>query len=310
MADKKRYTKPALTFEQQLDKLLKRGIQVEREPEALQTLSQVSYYRLSAYWYPFRKRDEDGCVLSNVVQGTNFNQILDLYNFDRKLRLCVLDGLERVEVLIRTKLSYHIGHRYKAFGHLDPSNFHEKFNHSEWLRRVTASVVESSDEFLKHFERNYQGFPNVPIWMLTEVMSMGALSRLFKGLKNEKKSGYEDKQQIANAFGMHYKQLQDWLHVLTYVRNVCAHHSRLWNRELAIRPERIRNANWLPPKTPRNDRVFIIILMMHQMLKCQPDAAEWKLSIETLLLQASESEILRAGMGLPMDWKSHPLWQA
>lgn len=129
------------------------------------------------------------------------------------------------------------------------------------------SVEESSDEFLKHFARNYKDFPNVPIWMLTEVMSMGALSRLYKGMRNDTKAGFEDKQLIANESSMHYKQLQDWLHVLTYVRNVCAHHSRLWNRELAIRPEKSRNANWLPPKTPRNDRIFIIILMVNKLLK-------------------------------------------
>jgi len=308
MADKKYYKKPALTFEQQLQKLRDRGIKLECEDEALRVFSQVSYYRLSAYWYPFRIRDEQGNVQSALKPGTSFNQVIELYNFDRKLRSLVLEGLEQVEILIRTKLSYYIGHTYDAFGYLDPQNFHPKFKHEEWIQRITSSVEESSDEFLKHFQRNYRGFPEVPIWMLTEVMSMGALSRLYKGMRNDKKAGQEDKQNIANEFNMHYRQLQDWLHVLTYVRNVCAHHSRLWNRELAIRPERIRNGNWLPPKTPRNDRIFIIFLMVKQLLRDKPEIMEWKTAIEELIAPHSDNELMRAAMGLPKDWQRHPLW--
>lgn len=308
MAEKRRYEKPALTYEQQLQKLRGRGMEVECEQEALRALSQVSYYRLSAYWYPFRVRHDHGNVQSELEPGTSFNQIVELYNFDRKLRSQVLEGLEQIEILVRTKLSYYIGHTYDAFGHLNPRNFHPKFNHAEWLQRVTLSVEESSDEFLKHFQRNYRRFPDVPIWMLTEVMSMGALSRLYKGMQNDKKKGHEDKQMIANEFNMHYRQLQDWLHVLTYVRNVCAHHSRLWNRELAIRPERIRNANWLPPLTPRNDRVFVILLMINRLLSDTLEIAEWTRSIENLLTPHSNNRFVKAAMGIPDNWQKHPLW--
>lgn len=308
MAEKRRYNKPALTFKQQLNKLRERGLEIESENEALHALSQVSYYRLSAYWYPFRVRDDEGNVQSVLQPRTSFNQIIELYNFDRELRSLVLAGLEQVEISIRTTLSYYIGHTYDAFGHLDSENFHPQFKHEEWMQRVTLSVEESSDEFLKHFQRNYIGFPKVPIWMLTEVMSMGALSRLYKGMRNDKKIGQVDKQNIANDFNMHYKQLQDWLHVLTYVRNVCAHHSRLWNRELAIRPERIRNANWLPPHTPRNDRIFVILLMIKQLLRNNQQVIDWKAAIEELLNPYSDNEFMRAAMGFPRDWTRHPLW--
>lgn len=90
--------------------------------------------------------------------------------------------------------------------------------------------MRSQEDFISHFKVNYDGFPRLPVWMATEVMSFGVLSKLFNALKNE------DKREIAKIYHLHPKTLADWLHVLTYIRNICAHHSRLWNKKLAIRP--------------------------------------------------------------------------
>lgn len=305
----KKYNKPALTFEQQLNHLVSRGLQVDNHSDALQQLASISYYRLSAYWYPFRKRNIEGDVVSFFVPHSNFKQVIDLYEFDRKLRLLVLDALERVEVSVRTQITYHMGHKYGAFGYLDPQNFHERFNHTQWISRLNGEIHRSSDEFVNHYKTKYTDFPNIPIWMLTEVMSFGSLSFFYEGLRNARESGIEDKRIVADYFNLHHKRLGNWLHTLTYVRNVCAHHSRLWNRKLAIRPDKAKQAEWLPPVTPRSDRIFYILLILRQLLRVSGNGNEWAMEVSQLIKPIIEIDSYRIAMGIPGDWVEHPIWK-
>lgn len=305
----KKYNKPALTFEQQLEHLASRGLQIDNQSDALQQLTSISYYRLSAYWYPFRKRNTDETVSSFFSPNSSFEEVVGLYEFDRKLRLLVLDALERIEVSVRTKITYHIGHKYGAFGYLDPKNFHEKFNHAKWVSRLNNEVHRSSDEFVNHYKTKYTDYPNIPIWMLTEVMSFGSLSFFYEGLQNSQKLGVEDKKAVANYFDLHHKRLGNWLHTLTYVRNVCAHHSRLWNRKLAIRPDKAKQSEWLPPMTPRSDRIFYILLILRQLLRASGNGDEWAIQINQLITPIAATNSYRVAMGLPPNWVEHPIWK-
>lgn len=303
------YSKPALSFRQQLEHLVNHGLVVENTLEALQILSSVSYYRLSGYWYPFRLRDEHGAVGSDFVQNTNFMQVVELYEFDRRLRSLVLEALERIEIAVRTRITYHMGHRYGAFAHADPSNFHTGFDHAKWLKKLEDETQRSSDQFIRHYKSKYEGFPCIPVWMLTEVISFGALSFLYTGLRNDQKSGIEDKKAISDCFSLHYKRFGDWLHTLTYIRNICAHHSRLWNRELAIRPDKVKQTEWVPPLTPRNDRIFYILLMLRYLLRQSGSEGNWATEITILLEPIASNEVYRKSMGMPENWKEHPLWK-
>lgn len=121
---KKPYIKPPFTFEQQIEQLIARGLRVEDKKATILSLSSINYYRLSAYWYPFKERNSKGEVLDQFVESSGFNQVLSLYEFDRKLRLLMLDAIERVEVAIRAQITYHLSHQYGAFGYLNPKNFH------------------------------------------------------------------------------------------------------------------------------------------------------------------------------------------
>lgn len=303
------YNKPALTFEDQLKKLESKGMIITNKADALIQLSSISYYRLSGYWYPFRKRDDQGNVTSEFEGGTTIEQALELYEFDRQLRSLVLDAIERVEVAIRTQITYHMAHTYGAFAHADSKNFHPGFNHASWLRKLEDETTRSSDEFIRHFKTKYNGFPTIPVWMLTEVMSLGALSFFYKGLHNNQKAGVEDKKAVAQHFNVHHKRLGNWLHILTYVRNICAHHSRLWNRELAIRPDQSKSAEWLPPLTPRNDRIFYILLMLRHLLRGTGNGDIWADEVTRLLNTFATTAQRRAAMGMPEKWDEHPVWR-
>jgi abortive infection bacteriophage resistance protein len=303
------YQKAPLSFSQQVSHLAGKGMIFYDKSAAERTLACISYYRLSGYWYPFRVRDSQNTVTDQFQANTHFSDVVSLYEFDRQLRTLVLDAIERVEVAVRTQFTYHMGHRYGAFAHTDQQNFHPSFGHAKWLAKLDEETKRSRDDFIRHYRDKYAGFPAIPIWMLTEVMSLGALSFGYNGLQNNQKQGVEDKKAIAEYFNLHYKSLGDWLHTLTYIRNLCAHHNRLWNRALAIKPDRGKNKAWMPPLTPRNDRVFYVLLMLRHLLKATDNGTYWQASINQLLAQVEPQKRWRAAMGLPENWREHPLWK-
>lgn len=293
------YSKPPLTIEEQLKKFIKRGLIVSDEVNATKTLSSIGYYRLSGYLHPLRERDAKGLVLDKFVDNSNWNTALTLYEFDRKLRLLVLDALERVEVAIRCQLVYHFSHSYGPFGYTKSINFHEAFNHEFWLTGITKETNRSSEAFIKHYQSKYEGYPELPLWMLAEVLSLGSLSYAYGGLKND------DKKVISSYFNVHHKSLSDWLHSLSYIRNVCAHHSRLWNRKLSIRIEAIKNPPWTPAIKPRNDRIFCIILILKHLLVATGNNKEWVVNLRDLIRPIAKDDRWRNAMGLPSDWETY-----
>ena len=296
------FAKPVLAYAAQAAQLIQRGMVVDDVPAAEAALARVSYYRLSAYWHPFRQRDAAGKLLDTLHPGTRFDTVLGLYEFDRQLRLLVLDAMERVEVALRTAVTHQIGIAYGAFGHEDAANFHPQFDHADWVARLRDETTRSSDAFVGHYRAKYHGFPVLPIWMTTELISLGALSRLYKGMLPS------DKRAVAAPLNIHPKRLQDWLHVLTYVRNVCAHHSRLWNRELAIRAMAMPEAGWQPPLLPRQDRLFCVLLILRQLLRQTGNGTDWRDQCQALLTPVVSDARWRAAMGMSPNWMAHPYW--
>ena len=297
------YIKKALTLQDQLALLISRGLEVDDQNEAIHKLSHISYYRLSGYAYPLRLRDGSGKVQEDFVPGSTWSEVIRLYEFDRQLRMSILSALEKVGVAVRTQLTFHFSHKYGPFGYCDAINFHPHFKHAAWHSKVTDEITQSNDEFIKHFRSTYDGYPKVPMWMMTEVISLGRLSHLYVGLQNE------DKKLVSRFFNIHHKRLGDWLHALTYIRNACAHHSRLWNRELAIRPDLVKEVEWLPPMTPRNDRIFYILLTIRYLLNSIFEGKAWTANINTLIEDIVTNPQWRAAMGIPADYLAHPLWR-
>ena len=297
------YTKSPLTFEQQLQQLKKRGLIIDNDEFVISKLRTISYYRLSAYWHPFRKIEENSTISDDFEAGTDFNKVMKLYEFDRRLRLLVMDAIERIEVHARTLFTYQMGHTYGTFGHTEAANFHPGFNHAPWLEKLEEETSRSKDVFIIHYKNKYSDFPTLPIWMVTEIMSLGSLSVGYWGLK------HGDKKIISNEFALPHKCLADWFHTLTYIRNVCSHHGRLWNRKLSIRPGTMRNRNWNPPITPRKDRLFYVLLILRHLLHKADADNEWKKQCDKLLKPVTEDRKRRAAMGIPEDWTAHPVWQ-
>lgn len=305
------FTKPWRTWVDQLATLESRGLVVEDRAAAEAFLSHVNYYRLSGYCLAFEQSRHV------FLPGTTFEQLRGSYEFDRILRDLATEALEIIEVDLRTAISYHFGQQYGPFGHADPTNFfspptsrHKKrphdFTHSSWIDNIRREASRSQELFVTHFKARYLGFPDLPVWMVTEVMSFGSLSRMFQGMIRR------DQRMIAQRYGAQPTFLASWFHHLAYIRNVCAHHSRLWDRTWTIAPDVPPLPNWQAPLLPGNDRLFVTLLILRHLLpRCPaiaPFDADWKLRVEShLALQPAALNSLER-MGLTPNWTNHPLW--
>jgi abortive infection bacteriophage resistance protein len=296
------YNKSPLSFYDQVKLLSSRGLVVNDHDKAVNFLSYSNYYRFSAYCLPFE------IDRHSFRPGTTFEQIRELYDFDRNLRDVFAQALETAEIFTRTKIAHILALKYGCFVHLDRSLFMNRFDWDCWHRRVIKETQRSRETFVKHFEKVYVEFPDMPIWVITEIISFGALSGLYKGLRRA------IQKPIAKEFGIEAPVLQSWLHTLTYLRNLCAHHSRLWNRSLAIKPKLpLNNAVWvkLNKETPM-DKIFCCVSILRYLLFLSDSGAgsykSWGKDVENLFSTPPAVPNFQSSMGLPVFWQEKEYW--
>jgi abortive infection bacteriophage resistance protein len=305
-----RYTKPALTFEQQADKLLQRGLIADRDT-LIERLSVVSYYRLTGYWHIFRQPDpiQNDQFLDDFQPGTNFDEIWNRYAFDRRLRLAVMDAIERVEIVVRTTLAYHHAHSYGPFGYTtEPSSLPnlKKEKQIRFLSSVLNESGRSKDTFVVHFDRKYASHHfYLPIWMAVEIMSFGSVFTMYKGCSSQ------IRQAVAIRFGEDDKVFETWLLTLNTIRNICAHHGRLWNRELGTKPRIPRKRkfpDWHTPVEVGNARMFGVLTICKWSLDRIAPQSQWVNRLRTLLIEYPDIPLI--SMGFPDNWQASAIWRA
>jgi abortive infection bacteriophage resistance protein len=185
-------------------------------------LQRINYYRLSAYGWSLKRNDQ-------YLRGVTFSQIHALYEFDHRFRYLIMDMTEQVEIAFRTHISYYIAHTYGALGHLESAHFENVGYHGTFLVELDKEVKRSQEIFIKHHFEKYSGI--IPVWVAIEVLSFGTLSKLFSNMKSEDKSHIAKTNYQAPAI-----YLESWLKCLSYIRNICAHYGRLYNRPLTSKP--------------------------------------------------------------------------
>jgi len=298
-----KYEKTPLLFSEQVDLLVKRGL--EGDPKLMEErLTSVNYYRLTGYLYPYRKPDSD-----DYHPGTKFEIVWDHYAFDRRLRLLVMDAIERIEIAVRTQLAYHHAQLYRSpFAYSSqPSSIPalKRASYHDLIARIRDETERSSDDFVSHFRAKYGSEHEfLPIWMAVEIMSFGAVQRFYRG------ASHQVKQRVATHFGMPSRVLDSWLHALSVIRNICAHHGRLWNKELGIKPLIPYHDNypeWHTPVQIPNNRIFCILTLCRYCLSRIAPQSRWPFHVTQLLKDFPAVSIKQ--MGFPSDWSDSPLWK-
>ena len=294
------FSKPWLSIEEQLSRLTSRGLTVTDRHNAVKFLNHLNYYRFSGYCLAF----EDS--RHSFRAGTTFDQIQAAYEFDVLLRDLLTEALEVIEVDVRAAIAQIFGNKCGAFGHVDKSRFRPTFDHTEWTARLHQETERSNELFVVHFKSNYSGFPQLPCWIAMEIISFGGLSKMYQGLSDNYQT------PIANRYSMQKGDLESALHHLSYVRNICAHHSRLWDRVWAITPRVPANANWQPPLIPDRTRLYVTLLIVYRILKRCPSheafAKAWRKRINELMKNPPATPDALVLMGMPPKWYNHPYW--
>lgn len=170
------YTKKWLSVSDQLQRLQSRGLAIADPTAAADFLSHINYYRFTGYGLVFEQPRH------TYLAGTTFEQIRQAYEFDRALRDLFTESIELIELDLRTTLAHTFGEIYGPFGHVDPRHFFSQAGHPEWLSKLRAEAKRSRELFIDHYKATYHEFPDLPIWVATEVMSFGALSRMLEAL--------------------------------------------------------------------------------------------------------------------------------
>ena len=330
-----KYSKPWRSHDEQLNLLIERGMVVTDKRWALEQLDRIGYYRLSGYWHVLRERSGPLCLLDEHGKkskrgpadtlaldafrtGATFQHAVDLYVFDKRLRLLVLDALERIEVALRVDVSHTLG-KLDPFAYLKPDLFHEKFSvaldkrkgvtaHHEWLTKHARLIEHSKEDFVKHNRAKY-GYP-LAIWVACEVWDFGTLSHLYGGMREFEQDAISLRYGVSNG-----RKFASWLRSLNYLRNVCAHHGRLWNRNIVDWPSLPPSGEleWLSAfenaslnEGPR--RCFLLLMILrHLMLMIYPHST-WPDRVKEHL-QAfpglSHLGLDLASMGAPQGWESY-----
>ncbi len=296
-----KYEKPALSFEQQADQLLSRGLIAERAT-LVERLAAVSYYRLSAYWYTFR---DANATDEKLLEGTSLDMVWGRYVFDRQLRIIVMDAVERVEVAIRTQIVNRHTTIHSPFAYLDRATLPgiRVEAHRELLAKIRNEARKSKDDFVVHYFGKYTSEVDLPLWMACELMTFGSLLTLFTGISTRMK------KDVAHHYGVPVPVLGSWLRSLNQVRNACAHHARLWNRMFGVRavvPEKETDPAWHTPVAVEGDRLFTILTILHYLLRQVAPNSHWKDRL--IALFAQHPSVPLRFMGFPENWQECPMW--
>lgn len=306
--------KPATTVAEQIEILRGRGMRVD-EALAFQWLTNVSYYRLSAYWYPVRSVSGAGQHTDMFVGGTSFEDAALLYEADRKLRTLIHDGMERIEVALRTRIGSELC-ATDPVAYENSANFRPDFNHAAWIVTAESRVERSKkrNESIKHYTASYG--ERYPFWVLVEVMDFSDVSRLYEGLPAEMQRriaeglniniNYSEMARAKRRNALANPPLTRWLEQLAIVRNSCAHHARLWNKSFAPAPT---NALRTIPElsslsSGQSERIYGVLTLMSHLLRTISPGTTWPDKVADLITTSflTNPIVWVESLGIPAEW--------
>lgn len=341
------FKKPEKSNTELIKEWKKRGLTIPDEQRAERYLEFISYYRLSAYTIPFQT--PSSTQPHQFKPNTTFDDILNLYIFDRELRLLVMDAIERIEVAIRTQICNVLSLQKDgnedslgAFWYLEGKHFLHKFAHFQFLSKLEKHLLDEKNKlgrdiekiekrkhlsreqketriekaqkenFVRHYVSQYDNPKLPPCWMMVEMLTWGELSNLYAHLRSSNL-----KKQIATNLGVTMEILESWLKAFNTIRNICAHHSRLWNRELGIaikipHSTKIRWLSVIPQRNQLNNiqferRIYSILVALQTILYTVSPKSSWAKRLKALIEKYPQLSLFN--MGIPENWHQDSFWK-
>lgn len=296
------YNKGPYTIDKQIQQLRERGLHIIDEALAKHYLLHVGYYRLAGYWWPMQSDKVNHIFKAD----SNFEDVVSLYNFDCELRILLFDVIEKIEISLRTKLIYHLSHEFDPWWFQDTTLFQDSGALIVTLAAIKEEIDRSKDTFIKDHKKNYKEdlrFP--PAWKTLELTSFGSLSKLYGNLKNTIKS----KDTIAEELGaVNHTYLPSWLQSIAQIRNYCAHHSRLWNRNLPGTPKLLPKPPfpWVKDKPTDTSKLYMHLCIMRYLVNIIAPDNSFSTKFKELIIKYPSVD--PDALGLKENWQNEPLW--
>ena len=295
------YQKPPKTFIEQAGIMASRGMDIRDTEDAASWLSDVNYYRASGYWLTFKHGD-------TFMPGTSLDDIQSVYGLDSELRLWLWTAISRIEIKARTSFAYHLSMATgSAMAYENPVYFKNRSSHEGAMKAIEKERDRAYDEGVPCVRHNMDTYHMLPLWAVVEITSMGMISRMYGNLSDAARypDGRTVRDAIAGDFDISPVHLQSWLRHLTYVRNLCAHHRRVYNRMMTTLPKLLDNDKTvLNTKHGRSSkRVFTsIVIIMRIFQRTWP--GDWP-GMARRLAEVIDSHpgVSLLPMGFPGDWK-------
>lgn len=315
----RRFKKPPLSSSALVDLLRSRGPAITDETQAAQQVSNIGYYRLSAYMVPFQR----GRDSHDFKPGATFEDVMSLYSFDRQLRLLVLDALEHIEVRLRAAVTDEMSLKHQdAFWYTEPSYFRDLARHSEFLDQVSERSrrqlegrpenpgdVHNYRSALEHYLVTYGEPEFPPSWIMMEGLTFGQVKSLYDNLQQR-----EDSNRIARQLGVPGPVLTSWLRTFLRFRNIGAHHGRLWNVVLGVAPTAPKSKSVPWPRShgkitdPRHGpiRIYPGLAAIQSLLLTTASGLTWSQRLYELV--SDYPTVPQQAMGFPADWHHERFW--
>ena len=290
---------PPTSISDQVNRLSQRGMSIPKQDEAAWFLSSVSFYRFRGYLEPFVDHTTNS-ELRPFKAGTTFDAVAERYIFDTRLRVLLWEAFSHIEISIRTQWTYHLSYSQGGgeHSHLNPNHFGQ--NHSDNLASLEKDYNERGQDLHRY------DFKDCPIWAVSEVMSFGQLSRWYGD------TILPVRKKVAGHYQLHHKVLRSLLLHLTLVRNFCAHHERLWDREFATKFRLPKQMGTFPrPEAFFNKaepgKLYNTLVVMAYLTREITNSTVWTRDLVALMNQYPN--IPQTTLGFVADWQKHSIWQ-
>lgn len=291
------YDKPQISVHEQIELLKSEGLTFYDEEKAIHLLENISLFRMKSYLMPLHQTGKQ-----MFKQGAAFEEAYSLYKFDSELRKMICSEMEKIEVSIRTQLSLIMSDAAGIYWFASSGNFRDSQRHAGLLNNLQEELRRSDDDAIVRFRHTYSN-PFPPSWMTSEVSSFGTLSMMYRWL-----NAGRARRKVAQFYGLTDTVMESWLHSIVYVRNICAHHSRLWNRRLSINALIPRHTR-LPFVTIPDDtkKVYYVLSIILYFLQTVNPKNTFASRFKSLLAKYPMADI--RAMGFSVDWQDEPLWK-
>lgn len=303
------FIKPSLSLDDQIQLLLQRNLSIIDTARAMRYLENIGYYRLSAYMIPFYENSNN----HTFKQGTTFDDILNLYIFDRKLRLLILEAIERIEISFRSNFINTFAQQKGPHAYLEKKYYKEIQGYAWLLAKIDRDFKGSKEAFITHYKKKYSSPVLPPIWMSVHLLTFKELSIQYDNINNK-----DITKNIANFFNLEIPVMSSWMRSLSDLRNLCAHHSRVFNRTFGVKAviPKTKPKKWLSQFpdlidignnnkiSPRNSLYFHIVVIWYFISQMNNDSS-W---LDRFVSLCKEHSIDMEYLGFAKNWKDDAYW--